>query len=207
HHKINREACKTLIYPDNMPQRSYQYSIIKKSIFHNLLCALPTGLGKTFIASVMMLNWYRWTEDTKIVFLAPTRPLVLQQAEACYRIVGLPRKDTGVLIGGTKSVTFREELYKSVRVLFMTPHILENDIKRGIIDPKSFVCVIVDEAHHATGGHAATKAVRQILEVNPSVRIMALTATPGSTIESVQTVIDNLNISAIDMRTETNIDI
>lgn len=43
---------------------------------------LPTGLGKTFIASAVMLNYYRWFKDGKIFFLAPTKPLVTQQIKA-----------------------------------------------------------------------------------------------------------------------------
>jgi len=29
-------------------------------LFNNTLIVLPTGLGKTFIASVVMLNYSRW---------------------------------------------------------------------------------------------------------------------------------------------------
>jgi ERCC4-related helicase len=42
---------------------------------------LPTGLGKTFIAAIVMLNFYRWFPTGKIVFCAPTKPLVTQQVE------------------------------------------------------------------------------------------------------------------------------
>ena len=40
---------------------------------------LPTGLGKTFIAAVVMYNFYRWYPQGRIVFMAPTKPLVAQQ--------------------------------------------------------------------------------------------------------------------------------
>ena len=48
------------IYPSNMPERHYQYSIIRQALFKNTLVSLPTGLGKTFIAAVVMYNFYRW---------------------------------------------------------------------------------------------------------------------------------------------------
>ena len=35
----------------------------------------PTGLGKTFIAATIMLNWFRWTSDSPTVFVAPTNLL------------------------------------------------------------------------------------------------------------------------------------
>jgi ERCC4-related helicase len=44
----------------------------------NTLVTLPTGLGKTFIASAVMFNYYRWFSDGKIFFLAPTRVLLKQ---------------------------------------------------------------------------------------------------------------------------------
>jgi ERCC4-related helicase len=40
--------------------RSYQEAIIEVALFQNTLVALPTGLGKTFISEVVMLNFHRW---------------------------------------------------------------------------------------------------------------------------------------------------
>lgn len=61
--------------------------------------SLPTGLGKTFIAAVIMYNFYRWYPLGKIVFTAPTRPLVAQQIDACYNIVAIPPNDTIEMTG------------------------------------------------------------------------------------------------------------
>lgn len=49
-------AAKRWMYPLNHPKRDYQFNIVKHSLFENTLVALPTGLGKTFIAGVVMLN-------------------------------------------------------------------------------------------------------------------------------------------------------
>ncbi|KAJ4963142.1 hypothetical protein NE237_023081 [Protea cynaroides] len=55
---IDLEAAKTWIYPVNVPLRDYQLSITKTALFTNTLVALPTGLGKTLIAAVVMYNYY-----------------------------------------------------------------------------------------------------------------------------------------------------
>lgn len=87
------------IYPVNYPVREYQFRIIMKALTENTLVVLPTGLGKTFIAAVVMYNFYRWYPQGKIVFMAPTKPLVAQQIQACYDITGTPDSDTAEMTG------------------------------------------------------------------------------------------------------------
>lgn len=52
----DEEAIKTFIYPvqPDKPLRNYQYNIVIKALYENTLVSLPTGLGKTFIAAVIM---------------------------------------------------------------------------------------------------------------------------------------------------------
>jgi Fanconi anemia group M protein len=57
-------AGKLWIYPTNYPVREYQRSIVQRALFKNTLVTLPTGLGKTFIASVVMFNFYRFVFGT-----------------------------------------------------------------------------------------------------------------------------------------------
>ena len=207
HHKIDRQAMETWIYPINLGKiREYQYSIVARGLYHNMLVALPTGLGKTFIAATIMLNWFRWTIDAQIVFVAPTKPLVAQQIQACLEIAGIPVSMTVMLTGAT-APGIRAEEWLTKRVFFMTPQTIINDLKTGICDPKRLVLLVVDEAHRATGGYAYVEAVQFLRRFNTSFRVLALTATPGSSIESVQEVIDGLGISRIEIRTEDSLDI
>ena len=92
-------AGNSWIYPTNYPVRDYQFNIVQKALFHNTLVSLPTGLGKTFIAAVVMYNFYRWYPQGKIIFMAPTKPLVAQQIDACYDIMGIPQQDTAEMTG------------------------------------------------------------------------------------------------------------
>ncbi|KAG8527002.1 uncharacterized protein KY384_008431 [Bacidia gigantensis] len=207
HHQIDLEAMKTWVYPTNLGTiRDYQYSIVARGLYHNMLVALPTGLGKTFIAATIMLNWFRWTLSAQIVFVAPTRPLVSQQVKACFEITGIPRSATTMLTG-TIPPGLRTEEWRSKRVFFMTPQTLINDLKTGICDPKRMVLIVVDEAHRATGNYAYVEVVKFLKRFNSSFRVLALTATPGASIESVQEVIDGLGISRVEIRTEESFDI
>jgi len=116
------QAGKTWLYPTNYPIRSYQRTIVETALFHNTLVSLPTGnfcichcpsssraallklsfhpgLGKTFIAAVVMYNFYKWYPKGKIIFMAPTKPLVAQQVEHCYNTMGIPKADTAEMTG------------------------------------------------------------------------------------------------------------
>eukprot|EP01091_Cochliopodium_minus_P007276 TRINITY_DN17182_c0_g1_i1.p1 TRINITY_DN17182_c0_g1~~TRINITY_DN17182_c0_g1_i1.p1 ORF type:complete len:103 (-),score=6.15 TRINITY_DN17182_c0_g1_i1:24-332(-) len=86
--------------------------------------------GKTFIAAVSMYNFYRWFPEKKIIFVAPTKPLVRQQVEACYDICGIPQEDT-ILLNGTIAKTKRKELWENKRMIFATPQVVENDLNDG----------------------------------------------------------------------------
>lgn len=97
--EFDYEAGKTWIYPTNYPIRDYQFSIVKEALFKNTLVVLPTGLGKTFIAAVVMYNIYRWFPNGKVVFMAPTKPLVAQQIDACFDITGIPYETTTQMTG------------------------------------------------------------------------------------------------------------
>ena len=206
-HKLDRDALKTWVYPTNLGTiRDYQYSIVARGLYHNMLVALPTGLGKTFIAATIMLNWFRWTASAQIVFVAPTKPLVSQQVKACFDIAGIPRSATTMLTGGI-SPGLRAEEWQSKRVFFMTPQTIINDLKTGICDPKRLVLLVVDEAHRATGGYAYVEIVKFLRRFDSSFRVLALTATPGASVESVQEVIDGLGISRVEIRTEESLDI
>lgn len=96
---FDAEAGGQWIYPVNYPIRDYQFNIVQKCLFKNTLVCLPTGLGKTFIAAVVMFNFYRWYPDGKVVFLAPTKPLVAQQIEACHNIMGIPQTHLAEMTG------------------------------------------------------------------------------------------------------------
>ncbi|XP_026455026.1 DEAD-box ATP-dependent RNA helicase FANCM-like [Papaver somniferum] len=208
HSRVDLEAAKTWIYPDNdkIPRREYQLSITKTALFSNTLVALPTGLGKTLIAAVVMYNYFRWFPEGKIVFTAPSRPLVMQQIEACHNIVGIPQEWT-IEMTGQMTPPKRACCWKDKRVFFVTPQVLEKDIQSGTCLVKNIVCLVIDEAHRATGNYAYCVVVRELMAVPVQFRILALTATPGSKQQAIQNVINNLHISKLEYRNDDHPDV
>lgn len=110
------------------------------------------------------------------------------------------------MTGGTKA-SLRGDEWKTKRIFYMTPQTFENDLCSTVVDAEDVVCVVVDEAHRATGNYAYGKVIRWITARNPFFRVLALTATPGNKPDKVQEVIDNLHINLIEIRSEEAVDI
>jgi superfamily II DNA or RNA helicase len=66
---------------------------------------------------------------------------------------------------------------------------------------------IPDEAHRGSGDYAYAQIVRFLMAKNPHFRVLALTATPGSTPDAVQAIVDALHISHIELRDENSLDL
>lgn len=204
--QIDYEAAQKFVYPTNYPIREYQLTITEKALYHNTMVSLPTGLGKTLIASVVMYNFYRWFPQGKIVFMAPTKPLVAQQIKACHEIMGIPLSDTAELQGNVAPAT-RKVLWRSKRVFFCTPQSMQNDLRQHICNAELIVCLVVDEAHRATGNYAYCGVVQEVEQMTPFFRILALSATPGSKFDIIQDVVRNLRISHIESRSADDDDV
>ncbi|EPQ60917.1 P-loop containing nucleoside triphosphate hydrolase protein [Gloeophyllum trabeum ATCC 11539] len=202
----DRLAMKTWIYPLNKPKRDYQFNIVRNSLFENTLVALPTGLGKTFIAGVVMLNFYRWFPEGKVVFVAPTKPLVSQQIEACHKTCGIPGTDAAELTGAV-ATHIRARHWGQKRVFYMTPQTFMSDLATERCDPMDIILLVIDEAHKGTGDYAYAQVMRYMMAKNPHFRVLALTATPGGKPEVVQDIVRALHISKIEIRDENSIDL
>ena len=73
HHMLPDVPCRTWLYPAMPPPREYQFHIAWTATLHNTLACLPTGLGKTLIAAVVMYNFYRWFPMVRLPGLRATQ--------------------------------------------------------------------------------------------------------------------------------------
>ena len=78
---LDLEAAKEWVYPSNVEERLYQKTIIRSALLKNVLVSLPTGLGKTFIAAVVMYNFYRYAQPElstlDLAFIVDGIPMVM----------------------------------------------------------------------------------------------------------------------------------
>jgi ATP-dependent DNA helicase MPH1 len=77
---------------------------------------------------------------------------------------------------------------------------VDEDLKASRLQPERVVLLVVDEAHRSTGKYAYATTVAAILAVNPFVRVIGLSATPGKDVNQVQKVINSLRIAKIERR-------
>lgn len=199
---------KKFFYPSSKKlYRDYQFNIIKTCLQTNTLVCLPTGLGKTMIASIIMYNFHKWFEG-KIFFFAPTKPLISQQKISFIKLFP-SLKNIVIEINGLISNKKREELYIEKKIFFLTPQTLDNDLKLFLIQKEKISLLIFDEAHKAQKNYAYTTIINKLYEQNSKnkFRIIGLSASPGSSNESIQNIINNLHIKQIEFRTEKDSDI
>ncbi|TXT57111.1 MAG: putative RNA helicase [Promethearchaeota archaeon] len=179
---------------DKIELREYQLKLASKSSLKNSLIVLPTGLGKTIIALLITAKSLSvYPPTSKILFLAPTRPLINQHFQTFQNLLEFPEEEMVILTGKT-TPSKRKELFIENRILFYTPQTLRNDIIMGRYDLKDVCLIIFDEAHHAFGDYAYTTIADEYIAQNQGSIILALTASPGHSKERINELCTNLHI-------------
>ena len=190
----------------NFSPRLYQQTILGTAVNKNTLVVLPTGLGKTAIAFLLAIQRLTIYPNSKILMLSPTKPLCEQHVDTFRKHLDLPPEKT-VLFTGSVSPQKRAELWKDAQIIISTPQGLENDVINRRVKLEEVSLLVFDEAHHATGDYSYVWLADQYEKTSRFVRILAMTASPGSEIETVQEICKNLHIERVEVRTEEDPDV
>ncbi len=175
--------------------RAYQLAICNSVLENgNTLVVLPTGLGKTLIALMLI------KEKGRCLFLTPTKPLAKQHHDTTVKVLGLSEDDVSLMTGDLPQKKRKEEYGK--KIIVATPQTIRNDLKAGILSPDFELCIF-DECHRAVGDYAYT----YIADKLSGALFMGLTASPGGKRERIQEVVDNLRIKNIEIRTSLDEDV
>lgn len=184
----------------SVEKRDYQVSLANTALETNTLVVLPTGLGKTTIALLIIAETL--TKSKKgCLFLAPTRILVHQHYTSLQNFLDIVDIS---MVTGESIESKRGEAWDN-SVICATPQITLNDLERGIIKPQDFSLVIFDEAHRAIGDYAYVGIANLLKEHNP--RIVGMTATIPSDKEKANEIVNNLGIKKVAMKDETSDDV
>jgi ERCC4-related helicase len=191
-----------LINKDAIEQREFQVSIAEECAAEPTLVVLPTGLGKTIVA-LLVIAKVLGKRDGKILFMAPTKPLVDQHAESLRK---------NLLVESISSFTGevppekREELWNSSKIIVSTPQVVENDMDSGRCKLSEFSLVIFDEAHRAVGDYAYVR-IGERCSAEEKGLVLGMTASPGYDLDKIAEVCRNLGMTNIAVRSEIDEDV
>ena len=176
----------------------FQLDLARIGLSDDLLVVLPTGLGKTVIAALLTAELLRRSPG-KLLFLAPTRPLVQQHAASFARWF-VPMRVARFT--GTVRRPVREGAWESADLVFATPEIVQNDLAAGRYDLKDVALLVFDEAHHAVGKYVYVPVAERFRGERPErARVLGLTASPGGKDERIEEVVAALGVGRIEART------
>ncbi len=193
-----------LIRKGTVESRSYQERIARECLKANTLVCLPTGLGKTVVAALVIAERLLQFPEGRVVVMAPTRPLTLQHHKNLARMLTID-SDSMAAITGVTPPDQRVELWKK-RTVFSTPQVFMNDLITGRLQLAGIVLLVFDEAHRAVGDYAYTFIGPRYAQRENSL-ILGLTASPGSTREAIEEVCRNLHIRQVQARTTSSPDV
>ncbi|MEM3487481.1 MAG: helicase-related protein [Conexivisphaerales archaeon] len=196
-----------LIWSGTVESRLYQENIARSAYGRNTLVILPTALGKTVISALLAAEVLYRHRRSRVLIMAPTRPLVMQHRKSFMAIMKLRESDIAFLTGKVPP-EHRAAIWGSdARVIFSTPEVVRNDLLEGRLNLKGFGLVVFDEAHRAVKEYAYTEIARVYVSQADFPMILGMTASPGSTLERVMDVCRNLYIEKVEFRDEDDPDV
>jgi ERCC4-related helicase len=190
--------------------RQYQNTILQKTLYKNSLIVVPTSLGKTIITLLICIDiLYNW-KKSKILILAPSRPLVHQHLDLFKRFTKLG--NVCFALTGKISPDIRKTIWKSrsIRIYFATPELVRNDLDNNLLKKDDFYLVVFDESHRAVKDYSYTTISKKFYSNNDFSNIpmlLALSASPGSNKEKIQEICSNLYIEQIIVKSEDDEDV
>ncbi|MDD7987425.1 DEAD/DEAH box helicase [Lentisphaera marina] len=108
-----------------------------------LIISSPTGSGKTLAFLIPLAKKLATSPKSRILILSPSPELAMQNIKVIRDI--LPETKATAVIGGVNIDRQKDQLKKRPQVISATPGRLRDFIVRGLIKPKDFDLLIIDE--------------------------------------------------------------
>ena len=186
--------------------REYQEKIFDVCKEKNCLVVLPTGLGKTLISLMLSIERLKNFPGEKVLFLAPTKPLVEQHLNYFKKHLPELFADMQLFTGQINSEK-RKKIWQTTDIIFSTPQCIANDLKNGLYDLKDVCLLVEDEAHKCLKNYDYNYIAKEYSKQGINQRILGLTASPGSEESKIKDICKNLSIEAVELRTRESDDV
>ncbi|KAF6212356.1 hypothetical protein GE061_012878 [Apolygus lucorum] len=180
-----RLVIKTKMNEDLKP-RDYQVELVDTALKKNGIIFMPTGSGKTYVASLLIRELAKGYLGKKLsqggkrtFFLVNTVQLVTQQA---YCVASQTPHSVGTYSGDMNVDYWSNEKWSaeldSHEVLVMTAQIFLNLVLHAVLKFSEVNLLIMDECHHARNNHAMAQIMNLYKDFpGEKPHILGLTAT------------------------------
>ena len=186
--------------------REYQRKIFETCSQKNCLVVLPTGLGKTLIALMLVIDRMKKFPGEKAVFLAPTKPLAEQHLN--YFKKHLPELFADIqLFTGEINSDKRKKIWQTADIIFSTPQCVANDLKKNLYDLKNVCLLVEDECHRCVKNYDYNYVAWKYKGQSLHPRILGITASPGYDTMKIKEICRNLSIEEVELRTRESPDV
>lgn len=193
-----------LIKPEKIESRLYQQvlaaGVLKKG---NSMIVAPTALGKTIVAVLVAAERLQKIKKSKILILAPSKPLVVQHEESFRKFLNVPITS----ITGDIKPEDRIKRWHVSQVICATPQTVESDLISGRYDIKNVSLLVFDECHRGVGSYSYVYLASKYIKDSKHPLILGLTASPGWDDERINNVCENLFIKDVVIKNEEDKDV
>ena len=193
-----------LIRPNSAEARIYQQVLAADVIKNgNTMIVAPTALGKTIMAILVAADRLEKFKGSKILILAPSKPLTIQHEENFKHFLTVPCSS----ITGAVKTSDREKRWNESQVICATPQTVESDLLNERYNLEDVSLIVFDECHHAVGSYSYVYLASRYVKERQNHLILGLTASPGHDKSKIKEVCENLFIQDITIKTEEDPDV
>ena len=193
-----------LIRPNSAEARIYQQVLAADVLKNgNTLIVAPTALGKTIIAILVAADRLQKFKGSKVLVLAPSKPLTIQHEENFKYFLNLPCTS----ITGAVKTDEREKRWNESQIICATPQTVESDLLNERYSLEDVSLVVFDECHHAVGSYSYVYLASRYVRECQNHLILGLTASPGHDKNKIKEVCENLFIQDITIKSEEDPDV
>lgn len=193
-----------LIKPGKIESRLYQQVLAAGVIKNgNSMIVAPTALGKTIVAALVAAERLKKFPDSKVLVLAPSKPLVVQHEESFREFL----KVTTTSLTGAITPTKRVKRWIDSQIICATPQTVEADVISGKYSLENVSLLVFDECHRGVGAYSYVYLASKYTAEGNYPLILGLTASPGWDDEKISSVCENLFIKDVVIKSEEDADV